>query len=457
MLRVGMMDRIRASFKESLEGLTGQGRCSVLLAFSGGRDSVTLLNLFLELASEQVELSVAYVNHNLRGEESLEEERFVRDYINSLNLPLYIHTVEPECWQEPGNESVEMRARRIRYSFFRRLQAEQGIDYIATAHNFNDRVETFFIQLLRGGGFETLSSIPARNGRVIRPLLEVSREEIDGYVEGRGLPYIEDSTNSKDIYRRNMIRNRVLPLFKEIYPAFESSFSHVFGLIEEEQALVRGLVRRVFKRLCVYKSGSVLALRLEGYHRLEGTLKKYLLKSALKRLGYPVRPGKTLFSHLTAGDEGYNFSKGKFRALSKGKLLWLLSCEEREGLESRKLGLDELPFSLKVSNFHFKLEVKKDIDKSAPFVFKYSMEDFPLRVRALQGNDRINTGRKSKKISRILSDNGIPPLLHHGAVVIETAKGMVAGFCLYHIYRVSSDYYVESESGQIIRCRYKYF
>jgi tRNA(Ile)-lysidine synthase len=143
---------------------------SILVALSGGKDSVTLLNILIGLKSDfKLQIYAAYVNHNLRGSESTLEEKFVTDYTAGLGIQLYKYAVNPSYWENTGRESIEMAARKIRYDFFNRIVFEKSLDFIATAHNLNDRIETFFIQVLRSGGIETLSSIPIKNKNIIRP------------------------------------------------------------------------------------------------------------------------------------------------------------------------------------------------------------------------------------------------------------------------------------------------
>ncbi|MBI1740838.1 MAG: tRNA lysidine(34) synthetase TilS, partial [Candidatus Koribacter versatilis] len=194
----------------------------VAVAVSGGVDSVALLLLLLELRSELgIVLSVAHVNHKLRGEESDEDERFVAELARSQDLAL--HSCAAPLDQKPVS-GIEAAARKLRYAFFRQLAREGRVSKIATAHTLDDQAETVLLRILRGTGLRGLAGIHPRLvleeegrafGEVIRPLLGIRRAELEEFLRERGQPWREDSSNRDPVYLRNRVRHRVLPLLKE--------------------------------------------------------------------------------------------------------------------------------------------------------------------------------------------------------------------------------------------------
>lgn len=184
----------------------------VLVAISGGRDSTALAHW---LHAHGYDIALAHVNYGLRAEASDEDAAFVRQLALEWSVAFHLHTVSSEAFEDG---SVQEVARTIRYTFFESLVEEHGYTKIATAHHLDDRIETLFINLLRGTGLHGLSSIPAKRENIVRPLLSVSREEIDTYIKHHSLAYREDATNAKDDYTRNKVRHHLIPMLEELQP-----------------------------------------------------------------------------------------------------------------------------------------------------------------------------------------------------------------------------------------------
>ena len=194
---------------------------TVVIGLSGGADSVALTHILLSLR-EKMSLNIiaAHVNHCIRGEEADRDEQFVKDFCEKYSVPLKTLRFDVPAEAEETGESEEECGRRIRYEFFNSIADENSV--IATAHNFNDAVETFFINLTRGTGLKGLCSIPAKRGNIIRPLINCTRDEIEAYCKENGLSFVTDSTNENDDYTRNKIRHSILPVMNEINPSFYS-------------------------------------------------------------------------------------------------------------------------------------------------------------------------------------------------------------------------------------------
>ena len=193
---------------------------NVLVALSGGADSVALLRVLIDLGYT---CECAHCNFHLRGEESDRDEQFVYSLCQELQIPLHIKHFETVAYAKGKQISIEMAARELRYTWFEELRNETKSKVIAVAHHRDDSIETFLLNLIRGTGINGLKGIQAKNGNIVRPLLETSREDILNYLVFLNQDYVTDSTNFQDEYMRNKIRLNILPMMKEMNPSIMES------------------------------------------------------------------------------------------------------------------------------------------------------------------------------------------------------------------------------------------
>ncbi len=195
----------------------------VVVGFSGGADSVALLAFLYEKQHEwDLTLTACHINHQLRGEESERDERFCRDFCKERGIALTVFREDIAQGAQEAGQSIEEYARNVRYARFSQL-ASLNTDRIATAHNLNDLAETQLFHLVRGTGLRGLIGIPPVRGRIVRPLLYCTREQIECYCRENGLSYVTDSTNLDDLYTRNDIRHNLIPKMQSINPSFLQS------------------------------------------------------------------------------------------------------------------------------------------------------------------------------------------------------------------------------------------
>jgi tRNA(Ile)-lysidine synthase len=215
----------------------------VLLAVSGGMDSVVMCDLF---SKAKFDFVIAHCNFGLRGEESNEDEMFVKKLSIKYKVPFVITTFQTSEFADNEKISTQMAARILRYEWFEKVRKEQNCEYIATAHHQNDVLETVLLNLTKGTGIAGMHGIKAKNGRVIRPMLFAEKDSIFEYVVENQIIWREDSSNDSNKYQRNSIRNEVVPLLKKINPNLENTIqqtveriSAVEEIFEQEMEMLR--------------------------------------------------------------------------------------------------------------------------------------------------------------------------------------------------------------------------
>lgn len=218
----------------------------VTVALSGGADSVALLHFLCSLQKERMlGMQACHINHLLRAEESERDEAFVRKLCEDWRVPLKVYRENVAAGAKNAGESVELFGRRVRYQ--RLFQAADG-GLVATAHTLSDRAETTFINLLRGTGLKGLCSIPPVQGKVIRPLIFCTREQIESYCRENEIRYVTDSTNFSADYTRNRVRQTVIPALQAIQPSFYPLYSRMLGHLEEDEAFLEQTADEAFEK-----------------------------------------------------------------------------------------------------------------------------------------------------------------------------------------------------------------
>ena len=206
---------------------------AVLCAVSGGADSVCLLHRLKERGD--LRLLCAHYDHSLRGKESRRDADFVRRLCTEWGIPFYEGRGDVAAYAKEAGLSVETAARELRYAFLEATAAETGADFIATAHTASDNAETLLLHLCRGSGTRGLGGIPPRRGKIIRPLLDMSRDEVEAYLAAHSLPHVEDSSNALDDAARNRLRHHAVPALKSVNPAFESAALRTARLLRADE------------------------------------------------------------------------------------------------------------------------------------------------------------------------------------------------------------------------------
>lgn len=276
-----LLDRVRLTIHKYRMFRPGN---KVVVAVSGGPDSVALLHLLWRLQDElNLTLHVAHMNHRLRGEESQADAAFVRSLAQSLNLPVTVesHDVMAAWVQEGG--SLEEVARRIRYEFLEGVAERVGGDKIATGHHADDQAETVLLWLIRGAGPTGLAGIPpVRPLKVVRPLIEVQREEIEVYLKQHGLAFRQDTSNRETIYLRNKVRWQLIPLLKEEFnPNIISVLRRLATILRDEDDYLQGEVSVYFPQVIKKITKSKIILDVSSFLEYHLAIRRRMIRRAL--------------------------------------------------------------------------------------------------------------------------------------------------------------------------------
>ena len=373
------------------------GEKPVVVGISGGADSVALLHILVSLGYKCI---AAHCNFNLRGDESFRDEQFTIDFTKRLQVPLCKISFETNKYAQENRLSVEMAARELRYRWFEELLNTYDADAVAVAHHRDDSVETLLINLTRGSGITGLTGIKPKNGNVVRPLLCVSREDIYAYIENNGLEYVTDSSNSSDIYTRNFIRLKVIPLLEEINPSVKASLARTANHLYDASLIYNHSIEEARKVITQNNRLSISAL-------LSFPAPATILYDMLKPYGFSRTVCESIFTVLDK-DSGKIFYSSTHRLLKDRSdlLIDVLSGEDNRAylinLEDDNV---DLPVELKPEIVVIKEDYQIEKDKKFAY-FDFDKLSFPLVLRHWQEGDWfVPFGMKGKKkISDYFSD-----------------------------------------------------
>ncbi len=262
------------------------------IGVSGGPDSVALLHLMARVAKNYgLALVIIHLNHGLRGKESDREEEFVQELGESMKISVESTKVNIPLIKEKEKGSLENICRKERYKYFTQVAKNLHIGKIALGHNLNDQAETIVMKFLRGSGLEGLKGIlPVRDAIYIRPLIEVTRDEILLFLESEGIKYITDSSNTNNTYLRNRIRNILIPELKNRYnPRFVESISHTSNIIRMENEFIKNSVDRILSKWNINFKEKKVNMEIPEFKKLHPALQSRIIKTLLENCS----PAKT--------------------------------------------------------------------------------------------------------------------------------------------------------------------
>ena len=402
----------------------------IIATVSGGIDSVVMLDLIVKSGYKTV---VAHCNFNLRGDESDGDERFVRELARKYGVEFYSESFDTKQYAENKGISIQMAARELRYEWFERLRVSLDYDFTATAHNKNDVAETIIFNLTRGTGLAGLGGIPAKSGRVVRPLLFASRNEIIRYAEENKLQYREDSSNKSVKYKRNFIRHKVLPVLQTLNPSVVNTLYEEADYFAELHRLNQFFVKEFLTKNIEEKDNGSVCISKEALSRMAG--QEIVLFEWLKEYGY----NRDVCKDVIKSETGSRFFSGSSYVLFVGRNEY---CLQKESNETYKEFIWErpdelpkdLPFILKTEMFTDFSNIKFKRDGNVAY-FDYDKLKFPLKFRKWKYGDYFYPfgGKGKKKLSDFFVDNKIDSSEKDKIFLLVDSEGKIIWIVGYRI------------------------
>ena len=239
-----MLNEIKKFLVDNIKDLNKK---TLAVAYSGGIDSQTALHIIYKLKKELgFNLIIIHINYNLRGEESKEDELFARNIAKKYNLNIYIKEIKEGSYNK---KNIQNEARKDRYEFFEELYKKNIFDYLIIAHNKDDFAETIIYRMIKGAGTDIYNCLKKKNNYILRPMLDFYRTDIENYAKENNLEYREDSSNKKNKYARNKIRNIIIPLLETINKKSKDNIIKFSKRIYFENAFLRKKVNNIYKKI----------------------------------------------------------------------------------------------------------------------------------------------------------------------------------------------------------------
>lgn len=391
----------------------------ILVAYSGGMDSTALLFALMKLQKEwSLELMIAHFNHRLRPK-AAEDEKFVREIAKKYSLPFFLGSEDVRSFARGESLNLEEAGRRLRYAFLKKTAAECGATKIATGHTMTDQAETFLMRLMRGSGRRGLGGIyPAVEGIIIRPLIQVEREEVKAYLSAQRLSYRIDESN----FDRRFLRNRVrLELIPYIQKRFESRITHhlsqLASILREEEGYLERVGREKARR-AFWRKDNQIQVDMEFLSSLPLALRRRLMRNFILEVKGDLRG--VSFSDIESVlelNEGKECNLKKNLVLKREGGFVFLRKKSQTKIKYEYLWNGEKPLEIKELGLRFE---GKKVKKARSFLFDFNDESrafldwgkltFPLKVRARREGDKYHPlgapGRK--KLKEIMRAKGIP-------------------------------------------------
>ena len=381
-------------------------RQRVLLAVSGGIDSVVMLDLFYRA---KLNFGIAHCNFQLRHEESDNDELFVRTLAGKYQVPIFVTRFETASYAEENKISIQMAARDLRYTWFEEIRKNKGYDFIATAHHKGDVMETFFINLARGTGIRGISGIKAKNDKLLRPILFSGRAEIENYATKQQLEFREDSSNASLKYVRNNIRHKIIPAFENLYQNYSNTLIANIERFKDIETVYKTAISEKWTA-CSEEEKNTVRIDIAKLKKLS-PLHTYLFEFL-----HPYNFSKEVVSDICKGldtNSGKQFFSHSHRLIKDRNMLIISELTEKENATFSVLAnqtslilhenkLDEI--SLKME--YFAAEEYKIVNNLQIAALDADKLQFPLLLRKWKAGDYFYPlgMRQRKKLSNFFTD-----------------------------------------------------
>lgn len=375
-----MKQQLKSHIEKNLSFLVGK---KLLIAISGGIDSVVLTRLFNDL---KFDIGLAHCNFSLRGKESNKDETFVKTLGENLKLPTHTIKFDTNDYAASKGLSTQMAARELRYNYFNELCDEFGYEYVLTAHHQDDVLETFLINFTRGTGLEGLTGIPEVNGNIVRPLLPFNQNDLLLFASKNKLTWREDESNISLKYVRNRIRHKVIPVLKELNPSLLESFKSTTKNLQGSQTIVEQSISELKAKIIKESQDENLHIDIKELTTVKN--KEVYLYELFKDFGFTAWDD---ISDLLSAQSGKQvFSKTHFLLKNRDELiLGKISTSEETSvfIDSSTKKIDE-PIALKFEKIDLKKsEISSKTDNPKEIIIDYDTLKYPLELRKWQKGD----------------------------------------------------------------------
>ncbi|MDB4583056.1 tRNA lysidine(34) synthetase TilS [Draconibacterium sp.] len=353
----------------------------VLLAVSGGIDSMVLLHLF---EKSGFDYGLVHCNFQLRGDESDQDEEFVKKQVLIHGVPSFFETFDTEEHAKLEGISIEMAARELRYEFFEKIRTENNFDFIATAHHLDDLIETFFLNLSRKTGIKGLTGIKEKTGNIVRPLLFADRNEIEKYAKTNYIDFREDSSNNEVVFQRNFLRHKILPLFSELNPSFKKNLLASVENLKDAEQVYTGFLNSE-KLLVISDNENKKVINIKALQKTAHP--KILLHEILSEFNFNAAVEEEVYNSLST-ESGKQFFSKTHRVVKDREKLFISKLEEREEkicyIEKDDIELFE-PFNILIEKLPAKdFRIIKDSNIAC---INADEIEFPLLIRKWKQGD----------------------------------------------------------------------
>ena len=391
-----------ARFLHELHTLAGPDALNkkYLVAVSGGADSTVAATLFHEAG---LRFSMAHCNFHLRGEESDRDMQFVQDLANKWNVSLFIREFDTLNIQKDSRKSIEMVARELRYNWFSEISAD--FDHLVTAHHATDAAETMLLNLCRGTGLKGLCGIPPVNGKIIRPMLSFTAQEIRQYAEKKHIAYVEDATNRDEEILRNRIRHTVIPQLETINPHFLQTNYRTRQILQQQYAYYQKHIERT-KRELISKNGSQIVIDRNKLAQCEETA--LILYEILHEYGFSTDTVVRIANMFTLSTGKMFHSPTHSLLINRESLIIQPLSENHEEVLIDIHSIEELRLYFEIEEFEYQTDMVFDKNPDTLYLPKDKLT-FPLQIRSWRPGDSFHPlGAKCRqKLSDFFSDHKI--------------------------------------------------
>ena len=440
------------TFAQSLQRFPLQPGDKIVVAVSGGADSVCLLHLLRQLSTRRAfTLHVAHLNHGFRPEASREAD-FVQRLCENWGIPATLSSLPVPRICKEQHLSKQEGARQVRYAFLKEVALAVGARWIALGHTADDQAETFLMRLLRGAGSHGLGAIPQmrkmREGRIIRPLLVISREQILDELSRERIPFIEDPSNQQEVYLRNRIRHRLLPLLEEFNPKVKEALFREAELLQEENDFLNRHAEALLPNLGIERDEEGISFDLERLNSLHPALRRRVVRWGLDQLhpglkGIEYKHIEAILTEAIPGPAGKIYSlphqlrieKGYTRLSFRKSALKEAQPEAPEPSLPSEVALSPSPRPIELPQWGLRLTLTLRQDREAPLVFSSCAASFDfdrispsLTLRGWRPGDFFvptGMGGKHKKIQDLFVDAKIPRSQRASVPILTCSEGIL--------------------------------